>query len=126
MNRPILSRMSLLRILVPGKFRYITRAYAAVLLTLATLLSATCGTFSGTTDLRPLAFASTAAGENGEVGEPFGIAVWNGVVYVSDGDFDRIWRLGPSGPEIFADGLDTPSGMSFDVSGNLVVADTGS
>lgn len=84
-----------------------------------------CSPF-GTPEVRPLTHVSTEAGFNGEFGEPFGIAERNGVVYVSDGENDRIWRLDPAGPAVFASGLDTPSGIVFDKEGRLIVADSGS
>jgi sugar lactone lactonase YvrE len=90
------------------------------------LVFSSCSRFS--TSHRTLgrpAFVSTVAGVNGEFGEPFGIAVRDGVTYVSDGELDRIWRLDAAGPKTFAEGLDTPSGMAF-ADGNLIVADTGS
>ncbi len=73
-----------------------------------------------------LAYVSTEAGVNAEFGEPFGIAVLGSDVYVSDGEMDRIWRLTPDGPVVFSADLNTPSAIAFDVTGNLIVADTGS
>ncbi len=69
---------------------------------------------------------STEAGANGELGEPFGIAVSEGTIYVSDGENDCIWLLAKDGPAVFASGLDTPSGLAVDSRGSIIVADTGS
>lgn len=77
----------------------------------------------------PVVFTSvrTLAGKNREFGEPFGIAVKGGEVYVSDGDNDKIWKVTPGGAvTMFAQGLDTPSGLAFTKSGDLIVADSGS
>ena len=109
-----------------SKFRSINTAAAGLLFVALTLISTTCGNLSTSPESGLPTYVSIAAGENGEFGEPFGIAVRNGIVFVSDGDLDRIWRLGPGGPEIYADGFDTPSGITFDRNGNLIVADTGS
>lgn len=74
-----------------------------------------------------LTSARTLAGFNREIGEPFGIAIFGGDTYVSDGDGGKIWKLLPGGGfSVFAGGLDTPSGIAFDKNGALVVADAGS
>lgn len=59
--------------------------------------------------------------------EPFGIAEKDGDLYVSDGQHGRILKIS-AWPDrsVFADGLDTPSGVAFDSKGNLFVADSGS
>jgi hypothetical protein len=59
--------------------------------------------------------------------EPFGVAIRNGVLYVSDGGTGEI-RMVDDGvaTRVFARGLNTPSGIAFLPSGELVVADTGS
>lgn len=62
-----------------------------------------------------------------EMGEPFGIAVRDGEIYFSDGASGTIVKLGPDGKTgVFASGFNTPSGIAFLPSGDLVVADTGS
>jgi|CXWL01.1.fsa_nt_gi sugar lactone lactonase YvrE len=81
-------------------------------------------------------FVSTITGERGEIGEPFGIAVRKSnsifmadAIYISDGQNNEIWSKSTTGifsPVVFAAGLDTPSGIVFDQSDNLLVADTGS
>lgn len=76
--------------------------------------------------LPPYRYVSTVAGTGKEIGEPFGVAVRDSVIYVSDGQNDRIWRVDGGKATVFAEGLDTPSGIAFDREGNLIVADTGS
>lgn len=69
----------------------------------------------------------TLAGTNREFGEPFGIAAKGSEIYLSDGDQGKIWKLSENGlVTLFAQGLDTPSGIAFDGSGDLIVADSGS
>ena len=79
-----------------------------------------------TPDRQPYKYVSTIAGTNREFGEPFGIAVKDNEIYVSDGQSGKIWRITSGNPTIFASGLATPSGLAFDKSGNLIVADSGS
>lgn len=69
----------------------------------------------------------TFAGFNREFGEPFGIAVKDAEIYVSDGDGGKIFRVFRDGrAEVFTDKLDTPSQIAFDKNGDLIVADSGS
>ena len=77
----------------------------------------------GTTD--PYRFVSTVAGLKGEFGEPFGIAVKGPDVYVSDGQHGKILLVHGEVVSVFANGLDTPSGIAFDKNGALLVADSG-
>lgn len=79
-----------------------------------------------TPDRRSYKYVSTIAGTNGEFVEPFGITVKGSEMYVSDGQNCQIWRIESGTPIIFAGGLATPSGIAFDKSGNLIVADPGS
>lgn len=84
-----------------------------------------CG-LSGTAVRFPAA-VTTFAGRDGRFGEPFGIAVRDGFVYVSDGAKDVIWKIDPNGDTtVFASGLNTPSQIAFLPDGRLIVADTGS
>ncbi|MBV6497380.1 MAG: hypothetical protein JFAIHJKO_02527 [Pyrinomonadaceae bacterium] len=70
---------------------------------------------------------TTFAGRDGKLGEPFGIAVLDGNIYVSDGEKDCIWKIAENGnATVFASGLHTPSQIAFLHDGRLVVADTGS
>ncbi len=76
---------------------------------------------------KPLTTVTTVGGLNGEFGEPFGIAVKSGEIYVSDGLNNKIWRLSAGQePREYASGLNTPSALAFDKKGDLFVADTGS
>lgn len=76
---------------------------------------------------RLLANTNTMSGIGGQFGEPFGVAAKDGFVYVSDGANGKIWRMkNGTEPTVFATGLDTPSAIAFDASGNLIVADSGS
>ena len=69
---------------------------------------------------------TTLAGFNREIGEPFGIAVKDGTVYVSDGQNGKVLTVSSTGAiAILAQGLDTPSGIAFDKDGDLLVADSG-
>lgn len=69
---------------------------------------------------------STIAGWSGDIGEPFGIAVRGDEIFVSDGQNDKIWRIVDGKATVFAEGLNTPSGMAFDKEGNMLVTDSGS
>ncbi len=73
----------------------------------------------------PLRHVSTVAGTSGEFGEPFGIAIKGADIYLSDGQNGKIWRVSGYVAAVFAEGLDTPSGIAFDKAGNLIVADAG-
>ena len=77
-------------------------------------------------ELIPINKVKTFAGQNKEFGEPFGLAVKDDILYVSDGEQGKIWRVGKEGnAEVLTDGLDTPSGIAFDKNGDLIVADSG-
>lgn len=65
-----------------------------------------------------LGYVSTVAGLSGEFAEPFGIAVKGRTIFVSDGQTDRIFRLEGDKAIVFAEGLDTPSGIAFDERGS--------
>lgn len=68
----------------------------------------------------------TLSGFNREFGEPFGIAIKDEEIYVSDGENGKIWRISKDGrSEVFTDRLDTPSQIAFDQNGDLIVADSG-
>jgi len=70
---------------------------------------------------------STVAGSNGEFGEPFGMAIHDGETFISDGEHGKIFRMAPdNGVTEVASQMHTPSGIAFDNSGNLIVADSGS
>ena len=70
---------------------------------------------------------TTFAGRDGAFGEPFGIAVRDGDLYVSDGEKDCIWKIDQQGKAVgFASGLNTPSQIAVLPDGSMIVADTGS
>ena len=69
---------------------------------------------------------STFAGINGQIGEPFGIAIKDGLTYVSDGEGGKIWQITSDGTStVFASGLETPSAIAFNKNGDMLVADSG-
>jgi len=74
----------------------------------------------------PYRYVRTVAGMEGLMGEPFGVAVTGGAIFVSDGEQGKIWRIESGQPVSFAEGLDTPSAIAVDKAGNLIVADSGS
>ncbi|MEO6049997.1 MAG: hypothetical protein ABIP78_01520 [Pyrinomonadaceae bacterium] len=83
--------------------------------------------FAGARDeAAPFRYVATAAGTNGEFGEPFAVAVKGSDVYVSDGENGKIWLLKGESLSVFAEGFETPSAIAFDTAGNLFVADSGS
>lgn len=71
---------------------------------------------------------NTFAAFNREFGEPFGVAVdKKGVVYVSDGEAGKIFRILRDGKiEMVSDKFHTPSTIAFDKDENLIIADSGS
>lgn len=77
-------------------------------------------------EIIPFNKVKTFAGINKEFGEPFGLAMKDGVLYVSDGEQGKIWRVAKDGnAEVLTDKPDTPSAIAFDKNGNLIVADSG-
>lgn len=80
-------------------------------------------------DKEPPALTSvtTLAGFSREFGEPFGVAIKGDEIFMSDGEAGKIWKIAPGGTiTLFAEGLNTPSAIAFNDSGDLFVADTGS
>lgn len=74
----------------------------------------------------PISKVTTLAGFNREFGEPFGVAVKDNVLYVSDGEQGKIFRLSMDGKvDVLTDKLNTPSQIVFDKNGDLIVADSG-
>ena len=72
------------------------------------------------------AFSKTAtvAGFSREFGEPFGVAVKDNFLYISDGERGKFFRVSMNGKiEILTDRLDTPSQIVFDRNGDLIVVD---
>ncbi len=76
----------------------------------------------------PVSFSKvrTIFSEQTKFGEPFGIAVKDGEIFVSDGDAGKIWRtIDHQNFTVLTDQLNTPSQIAFDVNGDLIVADSG-
>ncbi|HUR97323.1 MAG TPA: hypothetical protein VMZ26_04565 [Pyrinomonadaceae bacterium] len=83
----------------------------------------------GTAEDTQVTYKSTATFSGPEKGikEPFGVAVRDGSVYVSDGEAGAVLKLGNDGTaSVVVTGLNTPSAIAFLPGGDLVVADTGS
>ncbi|MGD9588012.1 MAG: hypothetical protein AB7Q37_07020 [Pyrinomonadaceae bacterium] len=89
----------------------------------AVLMMAGCGTGPVNYHFEQI---TTEFSLNHKLAEPFGIAVRNGQVFVTDGHSGRIFRHSEAGLAEFAAGLDTPSGIAFGPDGSLFVADPGS
>src|SRR6187551_1158211 len=85
-----------------------------------------CGYFSSA----PAAVAYTRVAtipRLGDIDEPFGIAVKDEMIYVSDGESGTIRRIDAAGvASTTVSGFHTPSAIAFLPSGELVVADSGS
>ncbi|MBS1797932.1 MAG: hypothetical protein JSS81_29195 [Acidobacteria bacterium] len=74
----------------------------------------------------PLSRATTVSPLAERIGEPFGVAVNGGGIYVSDGESGKILKLGPDGrTTVVSDKFDTPSEIAVDRNGDLIVADSG-
>lgn len=101
---------------------------AIFFLLLAVVLASGCGV-SGIVkkpNARRTGFTTLGSGQM-RSGEPFGVAVRDRTVYISDGESDKIVTFRNSDAfETFAEGLKTPSQIVFDDKGNLLVADSGS
>ena len=75
----------------------------------------------------PLQKVKTYSGINREFGEPFGLAVRDNILYVSDGEQGTIRRVTKEGSvNVLTDKLHTPSAIAVDANGDLIVADSGS
>ncbi len=97
-------------------------AFASVLLLL--LMSLSCQ--KPINKIKPNVTVKTFYGITEKIGEPFGIAVRNDEIYVSDGETGKILKISKNGnTSIFSDKFDTPSQIAFDKNGDLIVADSG-
>ena len=68
----------------------------------------------------------TISNDKEKLGEPFGVAVKDGEIYVSDGETGKIWRISDKQTfTLVSDKFDTPSQIAFDKNGDLIVADSG-
>ena len=108
-----------------------SRSSSAIVVTVSVAIAISVAYFrwqgSGRDKPRVLSTVTTYSSRDAAIGEPFGIAFRDGEVYVSDGAAGTILKLGSDGiTSVVANGLNTPSGIAFLPSGDLVVADTGS
>ena len=104
-------------------FRTIT---AKLLILLLAGIFASCSLLSPNAARKPFVEVFTVTGASGEFGEPFGVEMRHGSLYISDGEKGVIWRVDRDGKtEPFADGMDTPSQIVFRDEGELIVADSG-
>lgn len=61
-----------------------------------------------------------------KIGDPFGLAVKNGVIFVSDGETGKIFQIAKDGSSsLLTEETGTPSHIAFDKNENLIVADSG-
>lgn len=75
---------------------------------------------------KPFTKVTTFAGTGERFGEPFGVALRNGEIFLSDGEQGKIWRvLRDQSVQVLTDKLNTPSQIAFDKNGDLIVADSG-
>ncbi|MEP6903801.1 MAG: hypothetical protein ABJA66_18910 [Actinomycetota bacterium] len=75
---------------------------------------------------KPILKVKTFFGTAEKIGEPFGVAVKNDEIYVSDGENGKILRISKAGSAtILTDKLNTPSQIAFDNNGDLIIADSG-
>ena len=91
----------------------------------ALIFAASCSRISQPTFV-PMNKTRTITNDKEKLGEPFGVAVRGGEIFVSDGETGKIRRV--SNQRDFAlvsDKFDTPSGIAFDQNGALIVADSG-
>lgn len=88
------------------------------------LFFAGCGVFK--TPEPDLLRLATYVTDGVKFGEPFGLAYRKGELFVSDGDAGAIWKIASDGKRtLLAGGLGTPSHITFDDKGYLLVADSG-
>jgi len=110
--------------------KYCQNAFAATVAAsvfLVVIFSANCGYFGGQISDQRFRYAHTVAGLGREFVEPFGIAVRDGNIYVSDGGEGSIKKISSDGTvSVFASGFETPSDIAFDNNADLIVADSGS
>ena len=106
--------------------RYLSLNVKLLILALSSCLLGACTSFEKPTSLQYTSVETLRFSDHG-IAEPFGLAFKNGVLFVSDGANGKIWRISEGGgPEVFAEGLNTPSAIAFDSTGDILVADTGS
>lgn len=107
-------------------FRNSVLALAAGVLILCVVGFAVWNWFFRVETRKPLIYASTVAGLQGEFGEAFGVATRGDRIYVSDGANGEVKVLSTEGTVLSIEGgFDTPSGLAFDEDGKLLIADAG-
>ncbi|HEY0427528.1 MAG TPA: hypothetical protein VGC76_06955 [Pyrinomonadaceae bacterium] len=108
------------------KSSFKTLIFAAKILFFAFLIFANFSCRKSENRQKPFAKVTTLAGVSDKFGEPFGVAVRNGEIFVSDGEQGKIRRVARDGKmQVYADNLNTPSQIAFDGNGDLIVADSG-
>ncbi|HEY8560724.1 MAG TPA: hypothetical protein VIL74_10145 [Pyrinomonadaceae bacterium] len=98
-------------------------AFALIL----TAVFTACAPPAEQTKPKPISKATTVVVSAEKIREPFGIAVRNDEIYVSDGENGGILKISKTGTAaLVSDRFDTPSHIAFDKNGDLIVADSGS
>jgi sugar lactone lactonase YvrE len=106
----------------PNPFNSFIKTMAAVIMAAVVSILSACGN----DEPRNFQRVVTVTGFDDKISEPFGIAERDGDIYVSDGQYGKIFKIKSGSERIeFATGLNTPSGVAFDSDGNLLVADSG-
>jgi hypothetical protein len=103
-----------------------TLIFAVKILFLTFLIFTNFSCWKAKNERKSFTRVTTLAGTTEKFGEPFGIAIRGGEIFVSDGERGIIWRVARDGNmQVFTDKLNTPSQIAFDASGDLIVADSG-
>lgn len=98
-------------------------AFAGIFFAILCCLSCQKAEFSP----KPISKVTTLYGGGEKIGEPFGIAVKDNVIYVSDGENGKLLKITKAGiANVLTDKLNTPSQIAFDSNADLIVADSGS
>jgi len=107
-----------------SRLKTLTLTTKILVLTFLTFINFSCQKIE--TARKPFTKVTTFAGTGERFGEPFGVALRNGEIYVSDGEQGKIWRvLRDQSVQVLTDKLNTPSQIAFDKNGDLIVADSG-
>lgn len=97
-----------------------------ILIIICVFLFVSCRTSKDNEEYGKFTKVQTIAGLDNKIGEPFGIAYFNDLIYVSDGQNGKIWKITKDGKsDVLTDKLDTPSQIVIDKNGDLIVADSG-
>ncbi len=98
-----------------------TSSVSTILLLFLAFVASSCG---DPADARFLHVRTTGT-SNDNFGEPFGVAVKDGMVFVSDGERGSLAEMQGGAVVHVTDTFDTPSGIALLPDGNLVVVDSG-